>query len=246
MMTEIETLSKPIEIFLADNSVLLAKEQGTVIYHSVGTESDLVIRIEKVLYVENMGKSLFSVSQAESKGVVTKKEQGTVIYHSVGTESDLVIRIEKVLYVENMGKSLFSVSQAESKGVVTKFNSNGCYLEKDGRLVGKGKSQNGIFKLMFSKIEDKASAAMAATDKGFLWHQRLGHLGEASMMKMIQNKMVNGLNIHTCSIDFCGNCAIGKLAKKKFPKGSHRPTKANKGTRSNPYGLMRPNGSTYP
>ena len=125
-----------------------------------------------------------------------------------------------------MGKSLFSVSQAASKGVVTKFNSNGCYLEKDGRLVGQGISQNGIFKLMFSKIEDKASAALAATDKGFLWHQRLGHLGEASMMKMIQNKMVNGLNIHTCSIDFCGNCAIGKLAKTKFPKGSHRQTKA--------------------
>ena len=176
-MTEIETLSNPIEIFLADNSVLVAKEQGTVLYHSVGTESNLVMRIEKVLYVENMGKSLFSVSQAASKGVVTK------------------------------------------------FDSKGCYLEKDGRLVGQGISQNGIFKLMFSKIEDKAIAAMAATDKGSLWHQRLGHLGVASMMKMIQNKMVTGLNIHTCSIDFCGNCAIGKLAKTKFPKGSQRQTK---------------------
>ena len=48
-MTEVEILSKPIEIFLADNSVLVAKEQGTVLYHSVGTESDLIMRIEKVL-----------------------------------------------------------------------------------------------------------------------------------------------------------------------------------------------------
>jgi len=167
-MTEIETLPKPIEIYLADNSVLIAKEQGTVLYHSVGTEFDFVMRIEKVLYVENMGKSLFSVSQAASKGVLTK------------------------------------------------FDSNGCYWEKDGKLVGQGTSHNGIFKLMFSKYEDKASAAIAATDKGFLWHQRFGHLGEASMKKIIQNKIVNGLNILTSSIDFCGKCAIGKLAKTKL------------------------------
>lgn len=177
-MTEIETLPKPIEIYLADNSVLLAKEQGTVLYHSVGTESDYVMRIENVLYVENMGKSLFSVSQAASKGVVTK------------------------------------------------FDSNGCCLEKDGILVGQGTSHNGIFKLMFTKFKDKANSAMTAIDKGTLWHQRLGHLGEASIMKMIQNEMVNGLNIHTCSIDFCEKCAIGKLAKTKLPKGSHRETKA--------------------
>lgn len=134
-MTEVETLSKPIEIYLADNSVLVAKEQGTVLYHSVGTNSDLVMRIEKVLYVENMGKSLFSVSQAASKGVITK------------------------------------------------FDSNGCYLEKDGELVGKGISHNGIFKLMFSKHYEKTSAALAATDKGLLWHERLGHLSKASMKK---------------------------------------------------------------
>jgi hypothetical protein len=76
--------------------------------------------------------------------------------------------------------------------VITKFDSNGCYLEKDGELVGKGISQNGIFKLMFSKHEDKATAALAATDKGFLWHQRLGHLGEASMKILTINLPLSG------------------------------------------------------
>ena len=176
-MTEVVTLPAPVKIYLADNSVIVAKEEGTVLYRS-GIE-----------------------------------------------ESTVIMRMENVLFIPEMAQSLFSVCQAASKGVTTCFDKDGCSLMKNGELVGRGTRENGIFKLQFSEYQDHVTANVVTTNKGLLWHKRLGHLSEIAMKKMIQDQLVTGLNLHNCSVEFCGNCAQGKLSKTKFPTGSHRTSK---------------------
>lgn len=164
-LTGLTTLEEPISIYLADNSVLVAKEEGTV----------------------------------------TLKSSGSV-----------TMKIERVLLVDGMGKNLFSVCQAAAKGISTKFNSTGCTLEKDGEVLASGTGKNGTYTLEYS-YEGKVYGNVALTSNAQLWHQRLGHLGEAALKTMVKDNMVTGLHLSNCSVPFCGKCAEGKLSKTKFP-----------------------------
>jgi hypothetical protein len=126
------------------------------------------------------------------------------------------MKIERVLLVDGMGKNLFSVCQAAAKGISTKFNSTGCTLEKDGEVLASGTGKNGTYTLEYS-YEGKVYGNVALTSNAQLWHQRLGHLGEAALKTMVKENMVTGLHLSNCSVPFCGKCAEGKLSKTKFP-----------------------------
>jgi hypothetical protein len=52
-----------------------------------------------------------------------------------------------VFYVPDMKKNLFSILAAMKKGVTFKMDESGCFLYRNGDLIGSGTSYNGLLRL---------------------------------------------------------------------------------------------------
>ena len=55
-----------------------------------------------------------------------------------------------------------------------------------------------------------------ATDL-YTWHQRLGHLGDSMLKKLVRTSSVKGMEVTNTHLPgICGNCIMGKMDEKPF------------------------------
>lgn len=83
-----------------------------------------------------------------------------------------------------------------------------------------------------------------------LWHERLGHVNNATIQKMFQLGVVDGLALNKNSVpQFCEGCVLGKQHRLSFPTvGRHRASKIGELVHSVVCGPMRQkylNGALY-
>ena len=52
-----------------------------------------------------------------------------------------------VMHVPNLAKNVISVGQIVEQGMQVKFKQSGCFIEKHGNLIAKGKRQGRMFVL---------------------------------------------------------------------------------------------------
>ena len=58
-----------------------------------------------------------------------------------------------------------------------------------------------------------------------LWHQRLGHVNQASLKKMVDKGLLDGIAISKCDeLGFCQACVEGKKTRDPFPVGEIQTT----------------------
>jgi hypothetical protein len=58
--------------------------------------------------------------------------------------------LEEVLLVPSLSHHLLSVPQSVAKGLTVTFNSKGCTISKDGKVLIKSGRSDGLFKVIFS------------------------------------------------------------------------------------------------
>ena len=85
--------------------------------------------------------------------------------------------IKNVLHVPTITKNLVSVDQIVEQGMQVRFNNEGCFIEKDGRLIAKGQRDGQLFILDSNDVKSAMYAKGLETETCIeLWHKRISHI----------------------------------------------------------------------
>lgn len=132
----------------------------------------------------------------------------------------------RVLYIPKLACNLFCVRAAASMGNVVKFAATKCCIRNSkGNFCGIGSLKDKMYLLNCEPVlHEHVSVASENENNTDLWHQRLGHLSESLIKKMISNELVTGVEIlKRAKLSFCEGCIEGKMHRKPFkPVGEIR------------------------
>lgn len=132
--------------------------------------------------------------------------------------------MKDVLFVKDLKCNLMSVWKLTRNGYKVVFEGDEAIVSLNGvtQFVGKvnGKLYEVNFQVernIFAGISSETNLKHATQN---LWHFRLGHLNPFDMKKLINYKMVNGMQDVTIDDDskFCESCVYGKQTKSSFPR----------------------------
>jgi hypothetical protein len=66
-------------------------------------------------------------------------------------------------------------------------------------------------------MEEKSAAFLSTSNQSELWHKRLGHFNQATLIQMQKKKMVQGMPKLDEEIIVCSSCQYGKQNRLPFP-----------------------------
>ena len=130
--------------------------------------------------------------------------------------------IHDVLYVPKLGANLFSIGAATKKGAQVVFSGDQVKIFRGNKVIAFGtRAGKNLYQLdNRSQPPKEASRALIAKPLS-IWHQRLGNINEAYLMKMASGQLVDGLDIlkgdDIGSSVPCEGCAYGKIHRNLFP-----------------------------
>ena len=124
-----------------------------------------------------------------------------------------------VLHVPDICKNLISSSMLSENGFKLVFESDKFVFMKNGMYVGKGYMTNGLFKMNVMIVKrdfnnNKASTAVYLIESFTLWHDRLGHVNNKTLKRLINMNLLPFFSIdfkHKCEV-----CVEAKMAKPPF------------------------------
>lgn len=138
--------------------------------------------------------------------------------------------IKNVLYVPQVFKKLLSVRAATQQGSTGVILKESIILRDDGGEQLMAEIHGNLYRTKAKAISPEV--LLVNTDESYnlnLWHERLGHVNERTILQMQKNNSVIGLSdfsLHKSkprglrqSI-FCDSCMLSKQARKTFPPRS--------------------------
>jgi len=112
------------------------------------------------------------------------------------------------------------VKQICSKGGNVEFNGDTARVSKNGKLAFTATLVNNkLYRLDLCDSSAETYDLDVKTKKSNidLWHERLGHLSETEMKKLLHNHMMEGLDFKMEDhLSFCPVCSFGKQTREKF------------------------------
>ena len=111
--------------------------------------------------------------------------------------------MRNVLHVPNIAKNLVSVGQIVDQGMQVKFNKAGCFIEKHGRLIARGKREGRMFTL---------DVDMPRITSVMFSHGRIGHINLQMLQNMLKRNVIGGLP----KLKVCEACQLGKQNRQPF------------------------------
>ncbi|KAF5328838.1 hypothetical protein D9619_011448 [Psilocybe cf. subviscida] len=154
--------------------------------------------------------------------------RGTVRKVSVVNGKRINISFMNVLHAPDFTHNLVSIGRLDRAGYTIQFaGGKVAVLDQKGVTVVEGPAAGTMYELpLFDPTPDDilptayiSRSLSKATDLE-TWHRRLGHVSEATIMKMMKGEMVIGLTNETltrkCTVGKCEDCIFGKHARRPF------------------------------
>ncbi|XP_051127607.1 uncharacterized protein LOC127249059 [Andrographis paniculata] len=139
-------------------------------------------------------------------------------------EAKGIPKLTKVYFVEGLSTNLISISQLCDDELLVKFTKDACEVfnnKKECVMTGK-RSRNNCY--LLDKPVDVA--LISKDDEALLWHTRLGHVNQQSLMKLSKQGIIRGLPKFSKLPNFvCGDCARGKQKRVSHPQSEHQSSK---------------------
>jgi len=131
---------------------------------------------------------------------------------------------QKALYVEGLKENLLSISQFCDDDLVVQFSKKECNIfDNNGKWVMRGeRTSDNCYGLPGLSSDSQIIFNKATIDDSELWHQRLGYLNFANMLKIASKDFVKDLpKMKDTGKRVCGPCQLGKqtLAAHKKTSG---------------------------
>ena len=133
----------------------------------------------------------------------------------------VIVLFPNALLVPSLHANLLSVSQLKKAGSSVEFTDNGAMITKSASKITMSLVK-GLYLLDLWKGEPAMALASFRLDgPGMqLWHDRLGHLGQSNIERLMQ--MSTGIKNCKATDCLCKACALGKMNEKPH-NGSSRP-----------------------
>ena len=159
-----------------------------------------------------------------AESFVESKSIGTVALN-IQLENDISKKVElkDTLYVPDLRNNLLSVSCVTNNDYSVTFHKNHATINRqDGSIVLKAFKQGQLYIVN----ETKENAFNVCEQKNLdviKWHQRYGHINLNDLKKMVNEKMVSGINFEpkVCNLE-CEVCAKCKIHVLPFSKSENR------------------------
>ncbi|CAN1245512.1 Retrovirus-related Pol polyprotein from transposon TNT 1-94 [Linum grandiflorum] len=121
--------------------------------------------------------------------------------------------LRDVRHVPDMRLNLISVDKLDGEGYCHTFNNGQWKLTKGALVVARGRKDSKLY-VTEAKISLEAANSTEIVDTVALWHKRLGHMSEKSMVKLARKKAIPGLDqVH---LERCVDCLAGKQNRVAF------------------------------
>jgi len=161
---------------------------------------------------KQLHKSSVSKVRIGNDEYIPVKGKGTV---AIKGNSGIKLILD-VLFVPEIDLNLLSVGQLLEKGYSVVFKDKHCSISDPvGLEIFTIKMKGKSFSLDWM---EKESAAFPSTiNKTELWHKRLGHFNQATLVQMQKKKMVQGMPNLEEEITVCSSCQYGKQNRLSFP-----------------------------
>ena len=132
-----------------------------------------------------------------------------------------VLILEDCYYVPKFVSNIISISMLDKRGFRIIFNNNICSIYHDDDLYVNGYLQRDIYVLLdvnHNSIMHVSSSFKRKRDnqvnKTYLWHCRLGHIGEKRINKLHKEGYLDNYDYE--SYETCESCLKGKMTKSPF------------------------------
>ena len=128
-----------------------------------------------------------------------------------------VIRLSGVLYVPDLSCNLFSVHDITDKGNRMMFDDITCnVITKDDVVITSGHKRENLYMVDGTANQQPDEALVAAQPSSDLWHQRLAHVNDKVLEKLVRCN-VSGVDLKKVEPrSFCEGCVQGKATKHKL------------------------------
>jgi hypothetical protein len=151
---------------------------------------------------------------------------------------DMVRTLYDVRHVPEVEKNLISLGILDSNGYGYKSVGGVMKVTKSAMIVMKGQiNSKNIYKLLGSTVVGGIASVESESDCTILWHMRLGHMSERSMLELHKKNLLKG--VKTCKFDFCKFYVLGKQNRVQFKTATHKTEGILDYVHSNVWGLMR-------
>ncbi|RYC78842.1 hypothetical protein BFJ63_vAg18284, partial [Fusarium oxysporum f. sp. narcissi] len=137
---------------------------------------------------------------------------GTYCLRVQGPKGSHNVTLDSALYVPEGHSNLLSVSALEKKGAEVVFRNGKAVVTNKGKVVLTATRISGVY-VVDEAEEDHFQTALASFSVGdprlHLWHERLAHLGERNIKRLMN--MSTGIRPDISTSNPCGACVQGKL-----------------------------------
>eukprot|EP00171_Calliarthron_tuberculosum_P022155 IDg22155t1 len=126
--------------------------------------------------------------------------------------------LKDVLHVPDLGYQLLSVPTMDKIGLVISFKHGRCLIKANSKTIASGTLSNGLYHLDLA--DEELERAMVVSLQR--WHERLAHVDQAGIKRMIDHGVVKGaaLNSNEKPGAPCNGCIMGKSHRAPIPKKS--------------------------
>ena len=170
-------------------------------------------------------KSWFNSYQTAKDGKVFLGDNS--VCHILGTSSiplkmhNGVFRVlQNVKHVPGLKRNLISLGTFEKDGYKFLVENGEIIVSKGDKMVLKSFRRNGLYYLMGSIVTNVACPIIAEIDKTNLWHKRLGHISNKSLVELSKQELLG--NDKIVDQEFCEQCVLGKQHRLAFKNSTHR------------------------
>ena len=129
--------------------------------------------------------------------------------------------IKNFLHVPTITKNLVSVGQIVEQGMQVRFDQDGCFIEKEGRIIARGRREGQMFILDLHEMKSAMFAKSTKVDSDIeLWYKGIGHIN-LNRLKAMQSKgvVIRLPTFKEKKIEgVCEVCQFGKQHRHPFPK----------------------------
>ena len=101
-----------------------------------------------------------------------------------------------VLHVPHLAKNPISVRQIVEQRMQVKFKKSGCFIEKHGKLITRGKRQGRMFVLdvdMPKMTTTLFVGGLNVISDVEMWHKRISHISMQTLQNMLRKNVVTRL-----------------------------------------------------
>ncbi|KAK8934286.1 hypothetical protein KSP39_PZI015019 [Platanthera zijinensis] len=166
----------------------------------------------------------FSSYKTLDGGVVTVGNNQACRTVGVGSifikmHDDTVREVTEVRHVPEIRKNLLSVGVLEAKGYKVVIYEGILRISKGALVFMRGERHHNLYYLQGKTVTGSTAVVEDSTDATTLWHMRLAHAGEPSLLALHNMGLIKGSN--TCKIGFCEHCVFGKKTRVSFGTAIH-------------------------